>query len=445
MKGNASRRRNVFVIGLDDEHRRDLEQIPDRDRFRFHGLLEREEARVECDVDGVIEKAEVALRAFDGPVDAIIGYWDFPVTAVASILCETFELPAPSLEAVLRCAHKYWGRLEQQCSLPEHTPPFCAVDPFSDDPLADVDIDFPFWLKPVCGYSSTLGFRINNEQDFDRAIGIARREIHRFGEPFNRVLERVDTSGLGGIGGNHMLAEAMLEGVELAPEGSVRNGNVGVHGVIDMVRAPNHKSFKDYRYPSIHPRRVQERAGEAVERFVHAIGYDNGCFNVEFFWNRDSDELHLVEFNPRISQSHSGMMAMVDGMSNYEVAIHVALGDKPAFEHGSGPYDMAAKFLYRRFDTSDALCVSSPGRADLERLRESQPDTRVSIKLEKGMRLGETVDQDAYSWVLAELIIGGEDVSDLNARFEEAKRLLPFRFEPIAPEGSHADDEGVQE
>lgn len=441
MKGNTARRRNVFVIGLDDEHRRDLETIPDRDRFRFHGLLEREEVRVERDVDRMIEKAEAALRAFDGPVDAIIGHWDFPVTAVASILCKTFELPSPSLEAVLRCAHKYWGRLEQQRSLPEHTPPFCAVDPFSDDPFSDVDIDFPFWLKPVCGYSSTLGFRINNEQDFERAIEIARREIRRFGEPFNRVLDRVDTSGLGGVGGNHMLAEAMLQGVELAPEGSIRNGNFSIHGVIDMVRAPNHKSFKDYRYPSIHPLRVQERAGEAVERFVRAIGYDNGCFNVEFFWNQDTDELHLIEFNPRISQSHSGMMAMVDGMSNHEVAIHVALGDKPAFEHGGGPYDMGAKFLYRRFDPGDAVCVSSPGKADLERLRKSQPDTRVSIKVEKGTRLDETVDQDAYSWVLAELIIGGDDVSDLNAKFEEAKRLLPFGFEPITSDRSHPDGE----
>ncbi|MFW6322503.1 MAG: hypothetical protein ACOC02_02630, partial [Guyparkeria sp.] len=175
-----------------------------------------------------------------------------------------------------------------------------------------------------------------------------------------------------------------------------------------------------------------------------AIGYDNGCFNVEFFWNQDTDELHLIEFNPRISQSHSGMMAMVDGMSNHEVAIHVALGDKPAFEHGGGPYDMAAKFLYRRFDPGDAVCVSSPGKADLERLRKSQPDTRVSIKVEKGTRLDETVDQDAYSWVLAELIIGGDDVSDLNAKFEEAKRLLPFRFEPITSDRSHPDGEEVQ-
>ena len=117
MNSHASRRRNVFVIGLDDEHRRDLEQIPDRDRFHFHPLLEREDVRVECDVDHMIEEAEAALRSFDGPVDAIIGYWDFPVTAVASILCETFELPSPSLEA-LHAADTEARRLVQELAQP---------------------------------------------------------------------------------------------------------------------------------------------------------------------------------------------------------------------------------------------------------------------------------------------------------------------------------------
>ncbi|KTG17523.1 MULTISPECIES: ATP-grasp domain-containing protein [unclassified Guyparkeria] len=423
--------RNIFVLGLDEEHLRDLENIPDRDRFRFHGLLDREEVSVDRDVDVMIDKAQAVLNAFDGPIDAIIGYWDFPVTAVAAILCRRFGLPSPSLEAVLRCAHKYWARLEQWRVMPECTPRFCAVNPFSDDPLAEVSIDFPFWLKPVCGYSSTLGFRINDERGFHEAIGLARERLPRFGDPFNAVLKRVDTSDLEGVGGNHMIAEAMMGGVELAPEGSIRQGKVVVHGVIDMVRAPNHKSFKDYRYPSIQPRRVQEQTGKLVERFARAIGYDNGCFNVEFFWDQDRDELHLIEFNARISQSHSTMMAMVDGMSNYEVAIHVALGDEPSFEHGGGPYPMAAKYLYRRFDVGDAFCISAPEEADLARLAEVQPDTRVSLKIHPGMRLSETVDQDAYSWVLADLVIGGEDVSDLNRQFEQAKSLLPFHFEPI--------------
>ncbi|MDG4867627.1 ATP-grasp domain-containing protein [Guyparkeria sp. 1SP6A2] len=440
----SARRKNVFVIGLDAVHRRDLVKIPDRNCFRFHRLLEREEVLVDQDIETMIERADSILQQFDGPIDAIIGYWDFPVTALVSILCEKYELPAPPLEAVLRSAHKYWARLEQSRHLPEFTPDFCAVDPFADDPFADLTIEYPFWMKPVCGYSSALGFQVNNREDFDHAIEVARQRIKRYGDPFNTVLSRVDTSDLNGVGGNHMIAEAMMGGSEFAPEGYVRDGEVRVHGVVDMVRAPNHKSFKDYRYPSAHPQAIQERAIDGIARFVRATGYTDGCFNVEFFWDQDTDEMRLIEFNTRVSQSHSAMMAMVDGMSNYEVAIHVALGDEPGYGHGGGEYDMAAKYLYRRFDTSDARCVAAPGESDLKALRKEQPDTQVMLEVHEGMRLSELVDQDPYSWILAELIIGGDDVQDLNRKFERAKELLPFRFEPVS-DAVNAQDKQVRE
>lgn len=432
--GKGGQRRNVFVLGLDDFHLEDLQRIPDRERFAFHPLLAPDDlvgGSRGRDVDAALGRAEETLRAFDGRIDAIIGYWDFPTTAMAAILCGEFGLPSPSLEAVLKCAHKYWGRLEQSRHIPEFTPEFCAVDPFAADPFATVTLDFPFWIKPVCGYSSALGFRINGREDFERAVEAARAQIRRLGDPFNAVLARVDTTELGGVGGNHMIAEPLIHGIELAPEGFVQHGEVRVHGVIDMVRAPNHKSFRCYRYPSQQIRRIQERTIAATARLMKGIGYDNGCFNVEYFWDHESDELRIVEVNTRISQSHSNLMYKVDGMSNYEVAIHVALGDEPLFEHGGGQFAVAAKFLYRRFEPEDAVCIAAPGEDDLARLRERQPETVVVLKVREGMRLGGIPDQDSYSWLLAEIVIGGDDIHDLNRKFDEAVELLPFRFGPV--------------
>jgi len=433
MAGSTNRRRNIFVVCLDDFHLRDLEKIPDRDRFNFHGLLKREElvGKERYDFDAALRRAEEILHEFDGPIDAIIGYWDFPVTAMVPILCDKFGLPSPSLEAVLKCAHKYWSRLEQRRHIPDFTPDFCAVDPYAPDPFKDVTLEYPFWIKPVCAYASILGFRINNHDDFEQAMEIARGGMRRIGDPFNAVLARVDTSELDGVGGNHMIAESMLQGIEFAPEGYAQHGKVRVHGVVDMVRASNRKSFQDYRYPSTQPRRVQERGIEATAKLIKGIGYDNGCFNVEFFWDRDTDEMWIVEVNTRVSQSHSNLMAKVDGMSNYEVAIHVALGEEPQFEHGGGEFNMAAKFLYRRFELDDARCVSAPGEKELKRLRKAQPETIVSLKVREGMRLSDISEQDPYSWLLAELIIGGDDVGDLNRKFEQAVELLPFEFEPL--------------
>jgi biotin carboxylase len=427
------RRRNIFVLCLDDFHFEDLKRIPDRRRFDFHGLLEPDDPPKDghYDIDAAIERAESILRDFDGPIDAIIGYWDFPVTAMVPILCAKFGLPAPSLEAVLKCAHKYWARVEQRRHIPEHTPDFCAVDPFAERPFDGVTLDFPFWLKPVCGHSSILGFRIDDRRAFDQAIEIARAKIRRFGEPFNAVLEKIDASDANGVDGNHMIAEAMIRGIELAPEGRVQHGTMHVHGVVDMVRAPNHKSFHAYRYPSIQPRRIQDRSIHATERLLRGIGYDNGCFNAEYFWNRRTDTLSIVEVNARVSQSHSNMMAKVDGMSNYEVAVHVGLGDAPHYAHGHGTHRIAAKFLHHRYSADDAWCVRAPSAQDLQRLRARQPDTVVHIDVREGMKLSAVADQDSYSWLLAELIIGGRDVHDLNRRFDEAVHLLPFEFEPI--------------
>ncbi len=443
MAGNTARRRNIFVLGLDDFHLQDLERIPDRDQFNFHRLLECRQLvkQQNYDIDALLDEAEQILRRFDEPIDAIIGYWDFPVTSMVPILCDKFGLPAPSLEAVLRCAHKYWCRLEQQRYIPEATPAFCAVNPFSDNPFETVDLAYPFWIKPVQSYGSMLGFRIDNRHDFDEAIEIARGKIRRTGDPFNKVLAKVDTSPLNGVDGNHMIAEAFVGGIELAPEGYVQHGRVEVHGLIDMVQGPNGKSFHAYRYPSVYSRDIQDKTIEATRRLLSGIGYDNGCFNVEYFWDAQTDQLRIIEVNTRVSQSHSNLMAKVDGMSNYEVAVHVGLGDEPHFVTGGGPHGIAAKFLYRRYDPHDARCVSAPDESALARLAEAQPDTIVTLLVKEGMWLNELETQDPYSWVLAELLIGGADLDDLNRRYQEAIDMLPFEFD--APDADDARRESA--
>lgn len=427
------RPRNVFLLGLDERHLEDVRRIPDADRFRFHPLLGADEVVYldDYDVDALLDRARRVLDAFDGPVDAILGHWDFPVSVMTPILCAERGLPSPSLESVLRCEHKYWSRVEQRRVIPEHTPDFCAVDPFADDPWAQVTLEPPFWMKPVKAYGSALGFRVNGRRDFDRAIEAARRGIRRFGRPFDRVLDRVERPPeVADVGGSHLIAEGLIGGREIAPEGFVQGGRFHAHGMIDMVRAANHKSFLRYEYPSMVRRAVRERCYDAAERILTGVGFDDGCFNVEFFWDEGEDRLWLVEINTRISQSHSHLFALVDGMSNHEVAIHVALGDAPRFEHGAGPFRHAAKFLHRRFDTSDAVVERVPGPDDLARLRARQPETVVAIPLRPGMRLSELKDQDPYSYVLAELEIGADDTHALNEKYREAVALLPFDLVP---------------
>ncbi|MGD8860681.1 MAG: ATP-grasp domain-containing protein [Myxococcales bacterium] len=430
---DRERQKNVFVLGADPRHLTDVRHIPDADRFAIHGLLRADELIYldQYPIDELLDRARAVLDGFEGPVDAIIGHWDFPVSVMVPILCAERGLPAPSLESVLKCEHKYWSRVEQRKVVPEHTPEFCAVDPFAEQPFEQVTLDFPFWVKPVKAYGSALGFRINERADFDRAIEAARRGLRRFGDPFNRILSRVELpEDLGGVDGNHLLAEQLIGGREIAPEGYVQHGVFHAHGMIDMVRAANHKSFLRYEYPSSAPRALQQRAIEAARKTLAQVGFDDGCFNMEFFWNDKQDRLWIIEVNSRISQSHSYLFRLVDGMSNHEVAIHVALGDEPLFEHGAGPFRHSAKFLHRRFDPTDAIVTHVPDDGDLQRLRERQPKTLVKVTVEPGMRLSELKDQDPYSFVLAELDIGATSTHELNQKYEEAVALLPFELTP---------------
>ena len=433
---NSGRRKNVFVLGYDERHGDDIRKIPDVEHFSFHPLLRSEDLihQKSYAIEERIDEARQILNDFDGPIDAILWHWDFPVTLMAAVLCKEFNLPGPSLEATLKCSHKYWSRVIQQQAVPENTPKFCAFDPFDQNALDSITLDYPFWIKPIKGYGSTLGFRINNADDFRRAMRVVRERIRRLGDPFNSFLKRIALPDeIKNITGNHLIAEEFLSGLEIAPEGSIQNGVYRAHGMIDMVRDRNHKSFLRYEYPSCAPRKVQARAVALAEKVLKEIGLDNGCFNMEFFWNEHTDKLWIIEINPRISQSHSYQFEMVDGMSNHEIAVHVALGDTPKFEHGKGPYEHAAKFLLRHYTRDDAVVTQAPTESDLHQIRSLYPDTRVVLNLAPGSRLSDLSDQDAYSYLLAEVYVAAHSTKEMLEKYHHIVTLLPFEFSPVPP------------
>lgn len=94
--------RNIFVIGLDDVNLATLRDLPGADRYRFHQLLTVEELQHGDDIpfDDLLDEATRQLEEFDEQVDAVVGYWDFPVSSMVPILCARLGLRSASLEAV---------------------------------------------------------------------------------------------------------------------------------------------------------------------------------------------------------------------------------------------------------------------------------------------------------------------------------------------------------
>jgi biotin carboxylase len=430
--------RNVFVLGMTDLQREELQSMRNAARYRFHSLLDYETLvrDTNYDFDALLDQARAQLAEFSGPVDAIVCHWDFPSSLLAPVLSHEHGIPAPSVTSMLQCEHKYWSRLEQQRSVPEVVPGFAAFDPFADDALDQVGLPYPFWVKPVKAHSSNLGFEIHDEKEFEAALEEIRAEITDVGDAFNQVLSRVDLpESLRGADGNTCLAEEIITGIQVAPEGVVAQGRFSVHGIVDMHKDPSGHSIDHLDYPAVTvPAEVQQRMVDTAERFLRHIGYDNGAFNVEYMWDPETDLLRLIEVNTRISQSHTELFLKVDGTSNHEVAIDVALGEAPEMPHGEGPFAVAGQ--WHIFHDADALVHGVPGEKELDALERALPGTKVTLQVAPGDRLSDLPHQDSYRFKLGSVYLGADDHDQLAARFRQAVDLLPFELEPVTEEAT---------
>lgn len=423
--------KNIFVVGLDEFNLVKLESLKRVTDYNFHSLLRYEEIRgvKTYSLQELLAKAQAQLQAFQGSVDAIVGYFDFPISDMVPMLCRERGLTVASLESVVKCEHKYWSRLEQKAAIPDHIPQFDLFDPFDDKALDKIALNYPFWIKPIKSFRSFLAFQINSDRDFHHCVAIIRDQIDKISEPFNDLLEYLDLpQEIASIPGQYCIAEQMISGQQCTLEGYVFHGEVHIYGVVDSMRYPNSSTFSRYQYPSHLPESAQREMADIVERLVTRIGYDNAPFNVEFFYDEEQNKAWFLEINPRISQSHGDLFEKVDGMPHHKIMIDLALGNQPEFPHRQGKYQWAAKFLERRFQ--DELVVKVPSQEDIQALQEQFPDTLVEILVKPGMRLSQLANQDSYSYEVADLLLGANSPQELLTKHQQCWEALPFEFAP---------------
>ncbi len=426
--------KHVFVIGLDEFNLRELQTVRNAAEYEFHGLVSYETMVNPASYPMAQIMAEARRTLTEAPgVDAIIGHWDFPTTSMLPILRREWGLPSPTLESVLYCESKYWSRIAHQEAVPECTPPFQGLDPYSDDPVRDLELDYPFWLKPTTAFSSYLGFRIDNEEQYREAMATIRENIHVFAEPFDYIVQHCENrSALPAHGnGATVLAEGLIGGHLCTLEGYIHEGEVVTYAVIDSLRGSNNVSFLSYQYPSQLPEGIQNRMQAYAERILQHIGLDQTPFNMELFWDPQTDQVWLLEINPRISKSHCPIFQMVTGASHHEVAIDIALGQRPDFPRAEGRFPMAAKFMPRVY--GDALINRVPSVAEIEAIQRHHPELIVHLHVEEGMQLSELRAQDSYSYEIADLFLGGESEQELHEKFRQTMQLLDFQFSEVLP------------
>ncbi len=424
-------RKNIFVIGMDEANLRVLREVPHAEDYAFHPLLDVEELQVgEVSVPDLLEKARAQLDAFDGSIDAVVGYWDFPVSTIVPILAGQYGLRSSSLESIVKCEHKYWSRLEQQKVIKEH-PRFDLVSLVEDDPRPPEGMSFPMWLKPVKSFSSELAFGVDDKKEFTEAVDKIREGISRVGRPFEFILEQLDLPReIEEAGGQACLAEESLTGVQAAVEGYVFEGKVTVYGALDSINYPDSSSFMRHQYPSALPEPVQLRLKDVSKRVIEQVGIDNATFSIEYFYDAQTDAINLLEINPRHSQSHAELFEYVDGVSNHHCMVSLALGEDPNLLPKHGKYAVAAKWYHRWF--ADGIVRRVPTPEEIAQVEHDIPGVKIEVVPEQGQLLSDSPGQDSYSYELAHLFVGADSEDEMREKHDRALAALRFEVEDPA-------------
>lgn len=420
--------RNIFVLGLDELNHQALQKLPGAEDYSFHQVLTFEDLQGgTVSVPDLLEQAQRQLDDYEGSVDAIVGYWDFPVTAMVPILCERYGLPSANLKGIATVEHKYWSRLEQQ-KVTEEIPGFGLID--LDDPQATLSehVSYPVWIKPIKSTSSEGAFRVEDGTQLQAALKEERKAVGRLGSTFNDVLEMIDLpEEIAEIGGSACIVEEEASGDMLTVEGFSYNGRVEVYGVIDSHTYKGTSSFLRYQYPSRLPEEVQDRIADVSCRVIEAVGLHHSTFNIEYFWNPETQRLNLLEINSRLSQSHAQLFQLVDGRPNHACLVDLALGREPEMPAQNGDFRTAATWFLRRF--ADGVVRRVPTQEEVKSLEQKYPGTTIQVEKKEGDRLSEGVAEDSYSFVLAEIFTAGQSEEEMTETYNKVVDELNFEIE----------------
>lgn len=281
-----------------------------------------------------------------------------------ALVAERLGLPGNPPEAVLACQHKLYARRVLQEVAPEASLRFAALEAAYGDDIPD-GIGYPVYVKPVKAAFSVLAREVRRRADLQAHTRFSRRElwvIRRLVEPFERLCRaRLPAAG----SAHRMLLEQPVppQTPQFNLDGWMEDGQPRLLGVVDAVMYPGTQAFMRWQVPSRLADRVQQRALDVARRFLAAVGFRHGFFNMEFFHDPATDRLTVIEFNPRMAAQFSDLYRRVFGVDPHAMAVAMALGEDPRrlprVEPAAGA---AASFVYRAFAAGELPAMPSPQR-----------------------------------------------------------------------------------
>jgi hypothetical protein len=374
-------------------------------------------------IDGIVRDARRQR------IDAIVSPQEQIGVSVAAAAAARLGLPGPDPRGVLVAQHKLYAREALARVLPEANPPFGAF-PYDFSHADDVPLAFPFFVKPVKATFSVLARRVDTLDELRRHLTFGPFERHiikRLVRPYNDLLAQYREFP---VDGHHMVAEGLVDGVQVNVDGYVHDGQVRILGLVDEHMYPGTRAFLRFEYPSALPDALQARLAKVAETAVRAVGLDHGLFNVELAYCPNTGAIRLIEINPRVASQFITLYEWVHGIRLHEVMLDLALGRAPGLAPEPQRHRHAASFVFRMFD--GRVRVAAPRREQLARVAARHPEARVMLYLKRGAELARELKWlGSYRYALVN--VPGRDRADLYSRHRDIAAILGFDA------GGHAD------
>ncbi len=341
----------------------------------------------------------------------------------AALVAERLSLPGATPESVLAAQHKLHARRVLQQVAPEANVAFAGLDAAYGGPVPD-GLSYPTFVKPVKAAFSVLAKSVASQAELHAHTRFGRRElwvIRSLVEPFERIAkQRLPQAG----SAHRMMLETPLplQTPQFNLDGWVFDGQTRALGVVDAIMYPGTQAFMRWEYPGCLPQSVQDRALDVARRFLAAIGYTHGFFNMEFFHDPASDRLTVIEFNPRMASQFADLYRRVLGVDAHAMSVALALGQDPALLPRRAPTAGAAgSQVYRVFSPTDPVHI--PNSAQQARMKTAFTDALLFTY----PKTGHAIARD-FKWLGSYrqgiIHLGGADWHDLRERTLRASALL---------------------
>ena len=310
--------------------------ISNSEKYEFHFLeasLELSGLSQNFDMMKYLDRCRQYIDRHD--IQVVLASRDIPSLVQAQLSQEFKRLRGPTVESSFLCLHKYYTH--QWLDFPSSQYAICLLEGERDLPeqIEEIDIPFPWIMKPCTTACSSSIFKVYNIQEADNAIAFYKKNVRdnlNYLSPFFQAYLETDKYQL--INSHPILVEEYIDfPYKCCVDGCVSNGEILIWGICDShYFASKPECLADFTFPSTLPTSIQEKLNQAYKKIVQKLidyGFDNQFVDIEFFVS-DKGEIKVMEINGRmIPISASLYRQCLEGGDPYTALISIGMGASP--------------------------------------------------------------------------------------------------------------------